>query len=297
MSAVGAYQSRICGCGAVWQPTHGGQRRCEPCRKVARQWGFYGKTALTARCQKCGRERRNPRSGDLCRDCARGRRTLVPCPRCGGEFWPWANGVKHARKFCCKAPAKPKPKPRVCLTPEQRREANRIRSKQRYLANRDAQIARVSAYKKRHPNKNNDWSHRRRARLIGGFMGPVDLGAVKASRKSCLYCLTPVTPETAQADHVIAIALGGEHTMRNLVAACASCNGRKRDRPLVEWLGMLAPERRSVVERLCAERGLVQPLLPLKVRVIKRWRCGCIPGESTCEGHTPKTRKVQQYVA
>src|SRR5689334_16959676 len=27
---------------------------------------------------------------------------LLPCPRCGKEFWPWASG-KHARKFCCKS--------------------------------------------------------------------------------------------------------------------------------------------------------------------------------------------------
>lgn len=49
-------------------------------------------------------------------------------------------------------------------------------------------------------------------------------------RHRCQYCAGPAE----SIDHVIPRARGGQHTWDNVVAACRSCNVRKRDRLLAE---------------------------------------------------------------
>jgi hypothetical protein len=105
----------------------------------------------------------------------------------------------------------------------------------------------VLAYKKRNPERNCNWGHRRRARERSAILGTVDLKIVKASRKSCLYCGAQLSLHLRQVDHVVPIALGGLHTMFNLVVACGSCNARKRDKPIEEWLRLIPPSRQTFV--------------------------------------------------
>lgn len=53
----------------------------------------------TGFCRECGN--RCQTGSQRCWACVT-KRILVPCPRCGTEFWPWAN-ASHARKFCSRA--------------------------------------------------------------------------------------------------------------------------------------------------------------------------------------------------
>lgn len=50
----------------------------------------------------------------------------------------------------------------------------------------------------------------------------------------CAYCLCKASD--LQQEHVIAVALGGEHSPDNVVPACRVCNASKRNRTLLACL-------------------------------------------------------------
>lgn len=50
----------------------------------------------------------------------------------------------------------------------------------------------------------------------------------------CAYC--GCKPRTITMDHVTPLSRGGDHTASNVVPACLSCNSRKNDRTLAEFL-------------------------------------------------------------
>lgn len=58
----------------------------------------------------------------------------------------------------------------------------------------------------------------------------------------CAYCLEPAK---LVLEHVIPLVLGGDHSLENIVPACASCNSRKRARTLLSCvqrgIGVIAP--------------------------------------------------------
>ena len=51
----------------------------------------------------------------------------------------------------------------------------------------------------------------------------------------CMYC-GGVVFEDATIDHVLPLCRGGTHELRNLVVCCKSCNSRKGQKTLEEWL-------------------------------------------------------------
>ena len=53
--------------------------------------------------------------------------------------------------------------------------------------------------------------------------------ALRDCGRRCVYCATPLVPETATLDHVHPLAHGGSHLPGNLVVACARCNRLKGD--------------------------------------------------------------------
>jgi len=50
----------------------------------------------------------------------------------------------------------------------------------------------------------------------------------------CAYCGT--SDENLTQDHVIPLSRGGNHTASNIVPACGSCNSKKSNRLLEQWL-------------------------------------------------------------
>lgn len=61
------------------------------------------------------------------------------------------------------------------------------------------------------------------------------------SKGRCHYCLTPLTLDgTWHIEHMLPKALDGTDEAVNLVAACAPCNLKKRDRTAVEFFAQMA---------------------------------------------------------
>lgn len=101
-------------------------------------------------------------------------------------------------------------------------------------------------------------------------------------RDFCLYCGKKVekaydwTPEGNSArtylncDHMNPLALGGEHSERNTIYCCVSCNLKKGNRPFTEWLLMLSPECRELSRNIYFEKHGYQPeeFVPFRDRLI-----------------------------
>lgn len=51
---------------------------------------------------------------------------------------------------------------------------------------------------------------------------------------SCAYCLVSI--ENLTKDHVIPLSRGGMHSKDNIVPACKSCNSRKHNKTVTEWM-------------------------------------------------------------
>jgi len=52
----------------------------------------------------------------------------------------------------------------------------------------------------------------------------------------CTYCRRQVPNGSLTWDHIEPLSRGGEHLIENLVIACRSCNARKGNRFLLEWV-------------------------------------------------------------
>ncbi len=84
------------------------------------------------------------------------------------------------------------------------------------------------------PDKNREKCRRYRARKYRVMVQPIDEAAIyDRDGHMCLYC---GATDDLTLDHVVALSNGGAHSESNLVVACRSCNGGKRDKPLMEWL-------------------------------------------------------------
>lgn len=53
---------------------------------------------------------------------------------------------------------------------------------------------------------------------------------LRRDRHTCAYCGERFAPAELQCEHIFPASRGGRCSWTNLVAACAACNGRKRDR-------------------------------------------------------------------
>lgn len=64
--------------------------------------------------------------------------------------------------------------------------------------------------------------------------------------RQCLYCGRHCSSkigrpwERASLDHVIPLERGGTNAASNLVLACRGCNARRRDLPILDYLGLVA---------------------------------------------------------
>jgi 5-methylcytosine-specific restriction endonuclease McrA len=210
------------------------ERHCVDCRE---SMGIVH--ALTLRCSTCRQEhRRQVAKGwksraDRGTRCRSRRRTLRPCPRCGGDFWPWANGVSHARKFCCKAAPRPKlPKQRRTVQPKEC-----VWCHETFAGVNARQTACSKTCRQRYQ------SRRRKLRLRG--LNPTVMPIAALYRRDdgiCGICNRPVDkglryphPMSATIDHVVPITKGGEHEPHNLQLAHARCNIAKGNR--LAWGG------------------------------------------------------------
>ncbi|MGI0024350.1 MAG: HNH endonuclease [Nitrososphaera sp.] len=66
----------------------------------------------------------------------------------------------------------------------------------------------------------------------------------------CPYCGTRLRIEEAHADHIYPVKKGGLSTLENMVYVCHSCNGKKRDMVLRDFIKGFALNREEIEGRL-----------------------------------------------
>ena len=164
-----------------------------------------------------------------------GDRKLIPCPRCGEQFWPWASG-KHPRKFCSRGCAnlamrKPPSERKKLRHPLPARPCRWCRSEcpRASLRYCSESCRRQGHNQRKHLRRR---GMRRKQELI-----PLD-DVYARDRGVCGLCHRPVSrrfkpnhPLSATLDHIVPVRLGGAHTRDNVQLAHYGCNSAKRDRP------------------------------------------------------------------
>ena len=59
---------------------------------------------------------------------------------------------------------------------------------------------------------------------------------IKRERDRCFYCLSEISIENCELDHVISQLNGGDNSYRNIVATCHKCNTRKQASDASDYL-------------------------------------------------------------
>lgn len=116
-------------------------------------------------------------------------------------------------------------------------QAKRLEITARYReGNREKASEYGRIYRKANPDLIAEAQRRRRARERQVLTHtPAEWLALKASYCGiCPYCSRPA--DLIEADHIVALALGGTDDIENIVPACRSCNRRKSDLPLLVFL-------------------------------------------------------------
>jgi 5-methylcytosine-specific restriction endonuclease McrA len=103
-----------------------------------------------------------------------------------------------------------------------RYESNRWQTDREHMAKRNLQ------WRRSHPMERAQNEAKRRAKITGVEIDPVDYPAIlERDGWICYLCGGQVTPETLSFDHVIPISKGGPHTACNIKVSHRSCNSKK----------------------------------------------------------------------
>jgi 5-methylcytosine-specific restriction endonuclease McrA len=135
------------------------------------------------------------------------------------------------------------------------RKAKKSWWRNEYAKHREREVARVVAYKRANPDRNNQWTQIRLERERDAADGTVTRDAIarlKYGATNCAYCGCALKEK--QTDHMIPLVLGGEHSMRNIAIVCSECNGRKARLSYEEWLDRVDAQHRERVLALYYER-------------------------------------------
>lgn len=135
------------------------------------------------------------------------------------------------------------------------REQEKANWRGRYWRRRAHEVARTSAYKLAHPERVAAHHRTRQERIVEGSDGTATdqaIARLKQHATQCAYCGERLTLK--QTDHMIPLALGGEHSLRNIVIVCPDCNARKARLSYSEWVERVAPQHRARVLAVYQER-------------------------------------------
>ncbi len=112
------------------------------------------------------------------------------------------------------------------------------------VGNRAKAVAATRNWQRRNPEKVKIYGRRgesvRRARESGSV---VDLRQITEwetlwrAKKivRCYWCFGRFAPSQCASDHVVALAIGGAHSIGNLCISCWSCNSSKRANTIAQW--------------------------------------------------------------
>lgn len=96
-------------------------------------------------------------------------------------------------------------------------------------------------YNTEHPEIQSGIRAKRRAIKRGATIGNTKLISNwearwrRKARVICYWCKNEFAPSNCHADHVVALAIGGSHSIGNLCISCASCNLSKNASTLSDW--------------------------------------------------------------
>lgn len=101
-----------------------------------------------------------------------------------------------------------------------------------YLADPEPKRAAVKAWRKANPLSRNEMEMRRRAKMRGTQIGPVNYAEILAAHGMvCHICGNAIAVRSdLHFDHVVPLSRGGTHTADNILPAHATCNMRKHNR-------------------------------------------------------------------
>jgi len=103
--------------------------------------------------------------------------------------------------------------------------------------NKDA----LKAHRKAHPEYHRNSMNRRRAlkRKCGVGNSQIIYAWERMVKSNpvcvCYWCRKVVSTKKIHFDHVLAISLGGQHSLENLCVSCPSCNHRKHAKSISDW--------------------------------------------------------------
>lgn len=123
---------------------------------------------------------------------------------------------KQAREYYTKNAEKIKPK-------------QQVKARAYYWKNPEKSRASRATYRKNNPEIVHENNCIRRARLAGAPINDFSAAQWKELKDifnhCCAYCEAPT--EKLTQDHITPLALGGSHTLHNIVPACRTCNTQK----------------------------------------------------------------------
>jgi len=103
--------------------------------------------------------------------------------------------------------------------------------------------ARQSRYRSNHPDRKARIDRARYARVRmapGEYSESKWLQRVEYHGWKCFYCKVKLNKNTLTQDHAIPLIRGGSNHAANLLPACRSCNSKKKDLTVFEYLRRLA---------------------------------------------------------
>lgn len=124
-----------------------------------------------------------------------------------------------------------------------------------YTRHRVDEIKRSARYKAANPDRKHAHDVVRMERLASQSDGSVVRGAIAQMKRRathCAYCGDRLMRK--HTDHMIPLALGGEHSLRNIVIVCPDCNQHKHALSYEQWIERVDPRHRSRVEGLYQAR-------------------------------------------
>lgn len=186
--------------------------------------------ARIAKCESCGVEFDAP-----------GKRGRVPrfCSDCGyqrqldaSRRWKDRNAdqvVTYRHDYDADPEHREASKERARRYRERNAEAIVVYRHDLYVARQQGDnAAKVAAYRAANPGKHPEIQNRRRARLLGQFVAPVDHAAIRLRDQGrCGICGESVPGDQESLDHIVPLALGGTHEPANVQLAHRVCNSRK----------------------------------------------------------------------
>ena len=69
-----------------------------------------------------------------------------------------------------------------------------------------------------------------------GTLSPPVIAGLFAAASMCPYCKRPMSSSQKSLDHITPRSRGGAHSIANVIVCCRSCNSRKRNRIVTEFI-------------------------------------------------------------